>query len=401
MATKQKSGLYRSKVKIGVNADGKDMVKYISGKTKRELEDARRVVEAFYIAGTGLRDDRLFGEYAVEWYKNIREPDLSPSSRSSYRSIMNKHVLPFFGERNLRSITASELQKWYNGFAGKSDTTIALAGTVVRGVFTAALADRIIPSNPAGGLKNPKPGKVQERRSLTPKETEKALHLIATHEWGAYLACMYYLGVRPGEARGLMWGDFDWDRDLVHIQRDTDYTTKAAPLGELKTDAADREVPVPAELRAILWPRRGHPAALLFHGQQSNKPLSKASAERIWLEMLESVGLTVPKEEPKEGEGWKHPDIRSRLKPIITPHYLRHNYITMCWEAGLDPLVTMRIVGHTDYRTTANIYTHLNELHLQNARTEIESVFAAKKNARATRKKSCIKVAQARGHSDD
>ena len=38
MAKKQASGLYRTKVKIGVNADGKDINQWISAKTKKELE---------------------------------------------------------------------------------------------------------------------------------------------------------------------------------------------------------------------------------------------------------------------------------------------------------------------------------------------------------------------------
>ncbi len=58
----------------------------------------------------------------------------------------------------------------------------------------------------------------------------------------------------------------------------------------------------------------------------------------------------------------------------------------MCWEAGLDPMITMRIVGHADYRTTANIYTHLNAPHLSNAKKEIESVFAKKKVAQKLHK---------------
>ena len=67
MPSKQKNGLYRTKIKIGVDADGKDIVKWISGKTKAELEKARQEVIARYIDCTALNEDRLFGEYAVEW----------------------------------------------------------------------------------------------------------------------------------------------------------------------------------------------------------------------------------------------------------------------------------------------------------------------------------------------
>lgn len=40
MPKNQKSGLYRTKVKVGTDQTGKPIVKWISGKTQKELEDA-------------------------------------------------------------------------------------------------------------------------------------------------------------------------------------------------------------------------------------------------------------------------------------------------------------------------------------------------------------------------
>lgn len=380
MAKKQKSGLYRSKVKIGVDADGKDIFKWISGKTKRELEDARRAIIEHYIGQTALNDDQLFGAYTVDWYRKLKEATLSASSRASYRTMLNRHVLPVFGERNLRSITATELQVWLNSFAGMSSTTIAQAKTVICNIFAAALADRIIPSNPASALKNPKAGKEKTRRDLTDEETKKVLSLIDHHPHGDYLACLYYTGARPGEVRGLQWGDIDWDAGLIHICRDIDYKADAT-AGALKTEAAYRDVPMADELRRVLLPKRALPNVYLFTGERSGHPWSKATAERIWLDMMQEVGLV----EPRDAD-WKKKDIRSKLKPTITPYYLRHNFITMCWRAGLDPMVTMRIVGHADYRTTANVYTHLNQESIEKSRTDLEKVFHEDKVAQKLHK---------------
>ena len=49
------------------------------------------------------------------------------------------------------------------------------------------------------------------------------------------------------------------------------------------------------------------------------------------------------------------------------------------YEAGVDPLVAMKIVGHRDYQTTANIYTHLKEETLKKAAFDMDSVFSGKK----------------------
>ena len=51
MPKKQKSGLYRTKVKVGTDHTGKPIVKWISGKTQKELEDAKREVIATYLEG--------------------------------------------------------------------------------------------------------------------------------------------------------------------------------------------------------------------------------------------------------------------------------------------------------------------------------------------------------------
>jgi len=375
MPKKQKSGLYRTKITISYEKDGNPIVKYLSGKTKVELERAKREAVEYYVEGSSVEAGRLFGEYAAEWYKLRKEPFIEPSTRSAYRSMLNKHVLPTFGSRNLKAIGTADLQGWLNQFSGMSDTTITLCLTVLRGIFTAAVADRLLIHNPAQALVEPpsKPAKV--KHALSPEERKRMIAVINTHDHGRYLACLNYLGVRPGEARGLQWGDFDWKAGLVHIERDIDYAVGAMRVGKLKSEKADRLVPIPDALRQMLYPFRGLPSALLFFGEKGN-PLSKTTSEIWWTELMITAGFSEKREDPR-----KLTDIRAGVRTAITPSWLRHNYITMCWETGLDPLVTMRIVGHADYKTTMNIYTHLNRKHLQMAKEKIEKIFDGKEVA--------------------
>ena len=171
MPKKQASGLYRSKVKIGVDADGKPINKWISGKTKKELEEARRQVIEQYIEGKASGAGETFGDYCTRWYKARIEPHLSDSTRTSYRLTINKHVMPRFGEYNLRAISSLDLQEWINGYAGMSDTTIILLMTIVRKLFASAMSDRLIDINPAASLTKPRVSEPEERRALTAEET--------------------------------------------------------------------------------------------------------------------------------------------------------------------------------------------------------------------------------------
>ena len=102
---------YRSKIKIGVDADGKPVNKYYQGRTRAELDQARDAIIARYITGEALADDRLFGDYATEWFRVRKAPFVSASTRESYRTALNKHLLPVLGDRMLRAITPLELQE--------------------------------------------------------------------------------------------------------------------------------------------------------------------------------------------------------------------------------------------------------------------------------------------------
>lgn len=74
--------------------------------------------------------------------------------------------------------------------------------------------------------------------------------------------------------------------------------------------------------------------------------------------------------------GTFRPDaILKQIKPALAPHGFRHNCMMLRYESGIDPLVAMKIVGHTDCQTTANTYAHLKEETPRKASVHMEKVF--------------------------
>lgn len=366
---------YRSKVKIGVDQDGKPINKWIQGRTRGELKAAREAVIEKYITGQALAEDQLFGVYAAKWYRIRKEPFIAPSSRESYRTALNKDLFPVLGDRRMRSISSMDLQEILNKYEGMSSTKVTILMATLRGVFRSALADRLIDTDPAKGLTRPAIAKAEEKVTLTPGQRARLEEICRVHPDGHYLALMYYLGCRPGEARGLRWQDIDWQRDLVSIERDIDYKD-GARAGDLKTAKSRRTVPLPAALRAILEPLCGLPESYIAHSEKSTaSPLAKSCAERLWTQLMFPAGL-VARAEPQNR--YSQYDIRHYYSATITPHTLRHNYITLCWEHGLDPYETMKLVGHTSITTTLNIYTHLSDAQLRKTALKLDDMFAGR-----------------------
>lgn len=374
----KKKSPYRSKVKIGVDAEGRPINKWIQGRTRAELAEARQAVIARYITGEALGDDRLFGDYAAEWYRVRKEPFISASTKESYRTALNKHLFPVLGDRMLRSIGAMELQELLNGYAGKSKSMITSILATLRGVFGSAMADRLLFANPTEHLIRPAARPTAVKPALTAKQRADLEEVCRTHPQGHYLALMYYLGCRPGEARGLKWQDVDWSAGLVHIERDIDYKDHGNP-GALKNAASRRPVPMPEPLRALLRPLRGLPDTYIAHGDRAvDRPLGKSTADRLWVRLMVAAGMAEPA--PKDNKF--HPsDPRHAHRALITPHALRHNYITLCWENGIDPYETMKLVGHASITTTMNIYTHLSAAQMVKTAAKLDRMFSGSKVA--------------------
>lgn len=340
MPKKQKSGLYRTKVKIGVDASGKDVFKWISAKTKRELEERRRVVVEIYIEGRQPQQDVLFGVYAKQWFDTRVVGHLAKETAGDYRTIINKWLMPKLGEMSLRAISANDIQMLVNSFPTTSVRTLENRMGVIRGIFASAMADKLIVFNPTLGVTLPMARKPHKRRALTDAETDIVLGLIAPTKIGMFIAILYYLGVRRAEAATLQWGDIDWQKRSVHIRG-------------TKTDAADRFAPMPDALYDFLFPLRQLPSTyIIHHDDNAQLSYSQNYLSKLFAKAMSNAGISE-----------------------ITPHYLRHNYITIAWRHGVDVMIVSKIVGHANPATTQSIYTDLTNADIENKAAAINAMF--------------------------
>ena len=77
----------------------------------------------------------------------------------------------------------------------------------------------------------------------------------------------------------------------------------------------------------------------------------------------------VPMTEQAFKRAWEH--YKKDSKVSITPHQLRHAFATILYEAEIDPKSAQKMMGHADYKTTIDIYTHLSS---RKERIELEKL---------------------------
>ena len=345
MATQKKR--LRAQVTVGHDADGTPIYKWANGRTKKELEANKEELRKAHINGAvAIRRDIFFGEYVTEWYRAYKEPYLSPSSKANYRSTLNHYLFPVFGDKQMRAITALQLQSYLNSLAGTGKTTLCYIMIILTNCFTLATAQGVIDRNAAEGLKPPKAERTS-RRALTAQETAAVLKVIDTHPDGLLLAILYYTGLRRGEALGLRWSDIDFAARSLRVERDIDFV--AGDVGTVKTETSVRTVPVPDELMILLQKHRQIGNGYIIRAQRTGEFWSQSTFVRRWRQ-LQTALLNAARGIESNGAG-----------SILTPHYFRHNYASILYRSGVDVLTAQRYLGHTDPTTTMRIYTHLAE----------------------------------------
>lgn len=65
------------------------------------------------------------------------------------------------------------------------------------------------------------------------------------------------------------------------------------------------------------------------------------------------------------------------IKKNATPHMLRHTYISMLTEAGINLPTIMACVGHEDIETTMKIYTHVTNKMRKDASDKISNLYGS------------------------
>ncbi|MFH0899237.1 MAG: site-specific integrase [Pseudomonadota bacterium] len=288
-----------------------------------------------------------FKEFAEQWFEtSVTGGGLRESQVESDRSILDNHLLPAFGSKSLRDITARDIDRFkaakrkeHHQFGeGYSPKTINNHLAVLHRVFNKAIEYGIVEKNPVGKTAWMRSDKTAEegREWWTPDEEAKAIAILMgwrDRDPLAYLAltAQIVVGMRFSELRALEKRDLDlqvpglWIRRAIARKQVSTPKNKKARFHVIPRDLAE-------ELRRWMLRTDGQQ---LFPDPRGDRPLSNKILNRWYRELAAEAGVR-----------------------RITSHGARHTVGSSYAVMGAGQKAIAELLGHADTHATER-YTHL------------------------------------------
>lgn len=337
-------------------------------KSQKSQRDADRKADALKLqlerGEIGISSNMTVKAWAKEWLEVYKKPIIGESQYQRYNGIIKNIIIPAIGSRPLNTIKDIELQKIVNNRAGKSKSDLKKLRDTLRSIFRRAHAAGLIPKNPTEYLELP-PAKEGTHRNITKYEREKILSLAETHPAGLWVKLMLYCGLRPGETRALDWRHVDLNKKLIHVE--VAMKARTHSIGAPKSDAGIRDVPIPDTLMPALKAAAGAPFEPVIVKPLSKKRHTERSMFSMWQNFKRELDISMG------AKLYRNKIMISVVAPDLVPYCLRHTYCSDLQDAGVPINVARYLMGHSDIRVTAAIYTHTTDKTIEDARTKINT----------------------------
>ncbi len=299
-----------------------------------------------------------FEDFAKEWlekYPKLAEQGpLKPSTVNSYNCIIEKHLIPFFGDIQLGHIHSVLIEKDFKAqLSGRiSSKTVRNILVLLQTMLNSAVSWGYLGKNPfqADGknkVKIPRMSREQKGRALNPEEIRKLLDRCVDDTY-TIVGTAVLTGMRRAEIFGLRLKDVDFERNIIHVKQAL-YYKRGKHWGNdvgfvfvTPKYNSRREIDMSPELRQILLKHR------LKIDKQNNQ---------FGLVFTNSKGRPV------------HPDnfYKRKFLPAVKAaeighcrlHDLRHTFGSLKLEQGENLKYIQQQMGHASLSITVDVYAHL------------------------------------------
>lgn len=316
-----------------------------------------------------------------EYHRDTRH-ELKDSTRTNYIYMYNRIVLPDFGKKNIADIKYTDVKRFYMSLIhekGFKPNSMEIIHTLLHPVFTAAVRDGYIRTNPTDGvmaeIKKSHAWEKPKRHALTAREQELFVNFTAqSHQykhWLPLITVMLGTGCRIGEVLGLRWQDCNFEDNIIDINHTLIYRqfldgscrfTVTTP----KTKTGERIIPMLSDVKDAL--REEYKQQLqdgfnesvvdgysgFVFKSRDNKVLLPHGVNRALDRIIKAYNTEETEKAKAEGRVPK-------LLPHFSCHHLRHTLCTRFCENETNLKIIQEIMGHADITTTMDIYTDVTK----------------------------------------
>lgn len=336
--------------------------KYTTKRGFKSLQEAKKAYNRLMVQveenDVVTNSQRLFSELADEWfeqYKNTVRESTYVAQKLAYK----KHIFPLFGNLKISRISIPYCQKqvnhWYSYYK-KYSNLIGLTSSV----FKYALSLRLIRSNPMDAVIRPKRKKrIDEERYSAPyyekEELLEFLEIAKNYPDPIYpiFRILAFTGLRKGELLALRWKDIDFEKSTLSVKQ----TLATCDKWEIKfqvpkTEKSLRTISIDSETLQVI--KRWQLKQKEYFLKMGIKPTK--DGEQLLFVSEENKPLYLD----YVNHNLKIIINENNLKRI-TPHGFRHTHCSLLFESGASLKEVQVRLGHTDIKTTMDIYTHVTK----------------------------------------
>lgn len=274
-----------------------------------------------------------------ELYMEDMTARLKQSTIMTKKHICETHILPFFGNKPINEIKASDVRRWQNQLMnspkGYSKTYLKTINNQLSCMINYAKRFYDLNTNPCGQAGSIGQAKAEEMDYWTYDEYIAFREGIKDKPL-AYICfqVLYWTGMREGELLALTAADIDLVTKQIDINKTYQRLNGEDIITPPKTKKSKRRVPIPdflcQELQSYMNTRymldpneRLFPITKHFLSHEMERGSKKTSVKRIRI------------------------------------HDIRHSHASLLINQGCDALILADRLGHEKVSTTLNTYSHL------------------------------------------
>lgn len=301
-------------------------------KTKKEALEW----ESNFKLSANANMDMTLGAF-VEIYFRDKDGELKERSIKNKKYMIEAHILPYFENKPMNSITPSDIIQWQNTMREKgfAQTYLRMIQNQITALFTHASNIYNLANNPCKKVKKMGKADADKIDFWTKEEYEK---FIQTFEVGSryyvLFEILFWTGCREGELLALTKSDIDFTNNKLHISKTYYRTERKDIITAPKTEQSVRTIDIPEFLKQEIK-------------DYADKMYELPDDERMFPIVAEAVQHMLKNHADKAG-----------IKRIRV-HSLRHSHVAYLINQGVQPLIIKERLGHRDIKITLNTYGHL------------------------------------------